>query len=66
VKLSGAKLVTVPLRVVDGQWQYDPAELAAAFSPRTRLVIVNSVWFASNVVRAWILVVIDAADWCMN
>ena len=41
-KMAGAKLVTVPLRVVDGRWTFDPAQLAAAFTPRTRLLIVNS------------------------
>jgi aminotransferase len=38
--MSGAKLVFVTLRAPD--FTYDPAELRAAFSPRTRAIIVNT------------------------
>ncbi len=42
VKMAGGKLVPVPLRVMDGEWRYDPTELAAAFTPKTRMIIVNT------------------------
>ena len=38
--LSGAQPRFVPLRPPD--WQYDPAELAAAFNRRTKAVIINT------------------------
>jgi N-succinyldiaminopimelate aminotransferase len=38
--LVGAKLRYVPLHAPD--WRYDPAELAAAFTPRTRAVLLNT------------------------
>ncbi len=38
--LSGAKPVYVTLRAPD--WSFDPDELAAAFSDRTRVIIVNT------------------------
>ena len=38
--LSGAKARWVPLRAPD--WSFDPDELARAFGPRTRAVIVNT------------------------
>jgi aspartate/methionine/tyrosine aminotransferase len=42
--LSGATPRFVPLRwsVTARDWQYDPAELAAAFSNRTRAIIINT------------------------
>jgi len=40
--LSGALPVYVPLRRSGGGWGFDPDELARAFSPRTRAVIVNT------------------------
>lgn len=40
VDLAGARKVTVPLRPPSLRW--DDAELAAAFSPRTAVVLVNS------------------------
>jgi N-succinyldiaminopimelate aminotransferase len=40
IALAGAARVTVPLRFPD--YALDPDTLAAAFSPRTRLVLVNS------------------------
>jgi N-succinyldiaminopimelate aminotransferase len=38
--MTGARLVPVPLH--PPQWRFDPAELAAAVTPRTRAIIVNS------------------------
>jgi aspartate/methionine/tyrosine aminotransferase len=38
--LTGARPVWVPLRWPD--WSFDPDELRAAFSPRTRAIIVNT------------------------
>jgi N-succinyldiaminopimelate aminotransferase len=38
--LVGAKLKFVPLHAPE--WRYDPAELAAAFSPKTRAVLINT------------------------
>jgi N-succinyldiaminopimelate aminotransferase len=40
VALAGARLRRVPLRPPD--WRFDPDELAAAVSQRTRLVLLNS------------------------
>jgi aminotransferase len=41
--LSGATPRFVKLRTgADGEWRYDPAELASAFSNRTRAIIVNT------------------------
>ncbi|MCU4183405.1 pyridoxal phosphate-dependent aminotransferase [Acidiferrimicrobium sp. IK] len=40
VAMAGARLVTVPLRAPD--WSFDPDELAAAITPRTRLVLLNT------------------------
>ncbi|MEV5597086.1 pyridoxal phosphate-dependent aminotransferase [Streptomyces sp. NPDC052496] len=40
IALSGATPRYVPLHAPD--WRFDPAELAAAFSPRTRAVLLNS------------------------
>lgn len=40
--LSGASPVYVPLRRSDAGWAYDPEELEAAFSKRTRAIIVNT------------------------
>ena len=40
VALAGARLRRVPLR--PPEWRFDPAELAAAVSERTRLVLLNS------------------------
>ena len=40
IELAGATRVTVPLRFPD--YALEPATLAAAFSPRTRLVLLNS------------------------
>jgi aspartate/methionine/tyrosine aminotransferase len=37
----GCKLVRWELRVAGGEWQLDPAGLAALLTPRTRLVVVN-------------------------
>jgi N-succinyldiaminopimelate aminotransferase len=38
--MAGATFATVPLHPPD--WRFDPAELAAAVTPRTRLLIVNT------------------------
>jgi N-succinyldiaminopimelate aminotransferase len=40
ITLAGAVPRFVPLHPAD--WRFDPAELAAAFSPRTRAVLLNS------------------------
>jgi len=40
LKLCGARMRFVTMRPPD--WQYDPAELEAAFGPRTRIVVVNT------------------------
>ncbi|HZB49767.1 MAG TPA: pyridoxal phosphate-dependent aminotransferase [Mycobacteriales bacterium] len=42
VALAGARLVTVRLRPVDGRFTFDPAELAAAVTGRTRMLLVNT------------------------
>ncbi|WP_420855870.1 pyridoxal phosphate-dependent aminotransferase [Thermoactinospora rubra] len=42
VALAGARLVAVTLRPEGGRFTFDPAELRAAVSPRTRAVLVNS------------------------
>jgi cysteine-S-conjugate beta-lyase len=38
--LSGRALVKVPLRLEAGRWQWDPAELEEAITPRTRLLLL--------------------------
>ncbi|HET6549477.1 MAG TPA: aminotransferase class I/II-fold pyridoxal phosphate-dependent enzyme [Solirubrobacter sp.] len=40
VAMAGARFVPVPLHPPD--WQFDPGELAAAITPRTRAMIVNT------------------------
>lgn len=40
VAMAGAQLVTVALRPPD--WTFDPEELAAAITPRTRLLLLNT------------------------
>ncbi|MBI3448553.1 MAG: pyridoxal phosphate-dependent aminotransferase [Acidobacteria bacterium] len=40
LKMCGAKAVFVPLTAP--QWDFDPSALQAAFTPRTRMVIVNT------------------------
>lgn len=42
IALAGARLVAVTLRPVAGRFTFDPAELRAAVTPRTRLILVNS------------------------
>src|ERR1051325_3111975 len=42
IALAGAVRRPVTLRVDDGRYAFDPAELRAAFGPRTRLVLLNS------------------------
>ena len=42
IALAGATLRPVRLRPVDDRFTFDPAELAAAIGPRTRLVLVNT------------------------
>ncbi|NUT40061.1 MAG: pyridoxal phosphate-dependent aminotransferase [Thermoactinospora sp.] len=42
IALAGARLVAVTLRPVEGRFTFDPAELRAAISPRTRAILVNS------------------------
>lgn len=39
-ELVGAKPVFVPLHAPE--WHYDPADLAAAFTPRTRAIVLNT------------------------
>ena len=52
--LSGATPVYVKLRAPD--WSYDPAELRAAFSPRTKGIIVNTPHNPTGAV-------LSAGDW---
>ena len=40
--IMGAQVHCVSLRPVDGQWQLDMAELLAAITPATRLVVLNA------------------------
>lgn len=40
IAMSGATRVTVPLR--PPSWEFDPAELRSAVTPRTRLIILNT------------------------
>jgi N-succinyldiaminopimelate aminotransferase len=42
IALADAVRRPVTLRAVDGHYGFDPSELRAAFSPRTRLVLLNS------------------------
>ncbi|MEV0995068.1 pyridoxal phosphate-dependent aminotransferase [Nonomuraea sp. NPDC050202] len=42
IALAQARLVAVTLRPVDGRFTFDPDELRAAVTPRTRAVLVNS------------------------
>jgi N-succinyldiaminopimelate aminotransferase len=42
VALAGATRRTVTLRPEGGRWTFDPAELATAITPRTRLILLNS------------------------
>jgi aspartate/methionine/tyrosine aminotransferase len=40
--LAGAAPVFVPLRATPTGWQFDPDELRAAFTPRTKAIVVNT------------------------
>ncbi|WP_106398488.1 pyridoxal phosphate-dependent aminotransferase [Actinocorallia populi] len=42
VALAGARIVPVTLRPEAGRFTFDPAELRAAVTPRTKIVLVNS------------------------
>ncbi|GIH27357.1 aminotransferase [Acrocarpospora phusangensis] len=42
IAMAGAVRRAVPLRVDGGRFAFDPAELAAAVTPRTRAILVNS------------------------
>jgi N-succinyldiaminopimelate aminotransferase len=42
IALAGAKLAAVTMRPVDGRFTFDPDELRAAVTPRTRAILVNS------------------------
>lgn len=42
IALAGARLVAVTLRPVQGRFTFDPDELRAAVTPRTRAILVNS------------------------
>ncbi len=42
IALAQARLVAVTLRPVAGRFTFDPAELRAAVTPRTRAILVNS------------------------
>ncbi|MBB6548174.1 pyridoxal phosphate-dependent aminotransferase [Nonomuraea rubra] len=42
IALAQARLVAVTLRPVDGRFTFDPEELRAAVTPRTRAILVNS------------------------
>jgi len=40
--VSGAKPVLVPMQLEDGRWRLDIDRLAAAVTPRTRVIVINS------------------------
>ncbi|MFI7421436.1 pyridoxal phosphate-dependent aminotransferase [Nonomuraea sp. NPDC049684] len=42
IALAQARLAAVTLRPVDGRFTFDPGELRAAVTPRTRAILVNS------------------------
>ncbi|MDR8412507.1 pyridoxal phosphate-dependent aminotransferase [Nonomuraea sp. 3-1Str] len=42
IALAQARLTAVTLRPVEGRFTFDPAELRAAVTPRTRAILVNS------------------------
>jgi N-succinyldiaminopimelate aminotransferase len=42
VELAGARRRAVTLRPEGGRWTFDPAELAAALTSKTRLILLNS------------------------
>ena len=42
IALAGARLVAVTMRPVEGRFTFDPDELRAAVTPRTRAILVNS------------------------
>ncbi|MFI6496337.1 pyridoxal phosphate-dependent aminotransferase [Nonomuraea typhae] len=42
IALAGARLAGVTLRPVEGRFTFDPDELRAAVTPRTRAILVNS------------------------
>lgn len=42
IALAQARLTAVTLRPVEGRFTFDPAELRAAVTPRTRVILVNS------------------------
>jgi N-succinyldiaminopimelate aminotransferase len=42
IALAGAERRVVTLQPADGRWSFDPAELRAAITPRTRLILLNS------------------------
>ncbi|MGW0805507.1 pyridoxal phosphate-dependent aminotransferase [Nonomuraea sp. NPDC002799] len=42
IALAGARLVAVTMRPVEGRFTFDPDELRAAVTPRTKAILVNS------------------------
>ncbi len=42
IALAGARLTAVTMRPVDGRFTFDPDELRAAVTPRTKAILVNS------------------------
>ena len=56
--VMGAQLKCVSLRPLNGQWQLDMAELKAAITPATRMLIVNS----PNNPTGWTLTRAEQAD----
>lgn len=42
IALAGAERRAVTLRPAEGRWSFDPDELRAAITPRTRLILLNS------------------------
>ncbi|SEE58266.1 Aspartate/methionine/tyrosine aminotransferase [Rhizobiales bacterium GAS188] len=42
LSVSGAKPVLVPMRTENGRWRLDIDRLAAAITPKTRVIVVNS------------------------
>lgn len=56
VRLAGGVPVFVPYRIENGRWRFDPAALAAAVSPRTRVFLMMSPAMPSGAV-------LSRADW---
>ena len=61
--VSGAKPVLVPMRIENGRWRLEIDQIAAAITPKTRVIVINSPsnptgWIAS---RAELKAIMDLA-----